>query len=79
METKKEYFPNKEQRFLYMMLGRLIQDTKYFFQHNSEKHLWAGSKTEQINALKEVYYKIIEKPQWCTEEQLNYYINILKN
>lgn len=70
MEKKKEYFTSTDQKFYYMMLDRLIQDTKYFINNNGKVSMWAKSVEEQKNALYECYNKLIEKPLWCSLAQL---------
>ena len=37
--------------------------------------MWALSVTEQISAMKEIYNKLDEKPEWLTMEQINEYEN----
>lgn len=72
----KEYFKNNnDPEFLYQMLGRLESDCKYFLGNGNgyEKHLWASSIKEQISAMKEIYNKLDEKPEWLTMEQINDY------
>lgn len=74
MEKKKEFFTSTDQKFYYMMLDRLIQDTKYFINNNGKVSMWAKSVEEQKNALYECYNKLIEKPLWCSLPQLEYLI-----
>lgn len=74
----KEYFKdNSDPEFLYQMLSRLESDCKYFLGNGNgyEKHLWALSITEQISAMKEIYNKLDEKPEWLTMEQIDDYEN----
>ena len=78
MTTMKARFANKEQRFYYMMLSRLIEDAKYYINYKYEKSLWALNVEKHIEAMQVIYDYIIEKPLWCTEEQLNNYFNEMK-
>lgn len=75
----KEFFTrHRDQGFLYMMLGRLISDCEYYKEHPNHKHLWAGNPEDQEAAMREVWDKLDIKPEWCTLEQLEDYINMLK-
>jgi len=77
-KMNREYFKdNNDPEFLYQMLGRLESDCKYFLGNGNgyEKHLWALSVTEQISAMKEIYNKLDEKPEWLTMEQIDDYEN----
>lgn len=78
----KKYFENyNEPEFLYQMLGRLESDCKYFLGNGNgaEKHLWALSVDNQISAMKEIYNKLIEKPEWLSLEQINNYEKEMKD
>lgn len=77
----KEYFKDyNDSEFLYQMLGRLESDCKYFLGNGNsyEKHLWASTVDGQISAMKEIYNKLQEKPEWLTLEQINYYEKEMK-
>lgn len=77
----KEYFKeDNDPRFLYQMLSRLESDCKYFLGNGggAEKHLWALSVDNQISAMKEVYNKLIEKPEWLSLDQINNYEKEMK-
>lgn len=73
--SKKYFEDNNDPEFLYQMLSRLESDCKYFLGNGYEKNLWALSITEQISAMKEIYNKLDEKPEWLTMEQINEYEN----
>ena len=74
----KDYKP-ADGKFFYMMLSRLIADCKYYNQHRYTKHLWAGDVDRHIQAMKEIFYLLLPiKPEWCTENQLQEYINMIK-
>lgn len=78
----KKYFENyNEPEFLYQMLGRLESDCKYFLGNGNgaEKHLWALSVDNQISAMKEIYNKLEEKPEWLSLEQINNYEKEMKD
>lgn len=71
-----EYFKNDNSpEFLYQMLDRLKTDCEYFLGHGNglEKYLWASTVDNQISAMKEIYNKLKEKPEWLTLEQINTY------
>ncbi len=75
--SKKYFEDNNDPEFLYQMLSRLETDCKYFLGNGNgyEKHLWASTISEQISAMKEIYNKLDEKPEWLTMEQINEYEN----
>ncbi len=77
----KEYFKEyNDPKFLYPMLSRLEMDCKYFLGNGAgaEKHLWALSVDNQISAMKEIYNKLEEKPEWLSLEQINTYKKEMK-
>lgn len=77
----KEYFKDyNDPEFLYQMLSRLESDCKYFLDNGNgyEKHLWASNVDGQISAMKEVYNKLKEKPEWLSMEQINVYEKEMK-
>ena len=57
---------NNDNKFKYMLLGRLLRDCKYFIDNPSIKHLWAGNISEQIETMKALYnsFDITDKPTW---------------
>lgn len=73
IKGKKEM--REDDRFNYMMLGRLKQDCDYFLGHGDgyEKHLWAGNVEDQIAKMKELYNKVPEKPEWLSLEDIDKY------
>lgn len=78
----KEYFKeDNDPRFLYQMLSRLETDCKYFLGNGggAEKDLWALSVNNQISAMKEIYNKLKEKPEWLSLEQINNYEKEMKS
>ncbi len=79
--SKKYFEDNNEPEFLYQMLGRLESDCKYFLGNGNgaEKHLWALSVDNQISAMKEIYNKLEEKPEWLSLEQINNYEKEMKD
>lgn len=68
-KTKYEESPNRAD---YMLLGRLQSDCEYYLGHGGrcESRLWAGSVTEQIEKMKELWKSFPEgqKPEWLTYE-----------
>ncbi len=79
--SKKYFEDNNDPEFLYQMLGRLESDCKYFLGNGNgaEKHLWALSVDNQISAMKEIYNKLEEKPEWLSLEQINNYEKEMKD
>lgn len=78
----KKYFENyNDPKFLYQMLSRLESDCKYFLGNGNgaEKHLWALTVDNQISAMKEIYNKLEEKPEWLSLEQINSYEKQMKD
>lgn len=78
----KEYFKeDNDPKFLYQMLSRLESDCKYFLGNGNgaEKHLWALTVDNQISAMKEIYNKLKEKPEWLSLEQINNYEKEMKD
>lgn len=78
----KKYFENyNDPKFLYQMLSRLELDCKYFLGNGNgaEKHLWALTVDNQISAMKEIYNKLEEKPEWLSLEQINNYEKQMKD
>lgn len=76
---KRRFFKNYgDEKFPYMMLSRLIMDCKYYKGHPQHKHLWAGSPQDQEAAMREAYDLCPIQPEWCTKEQLEEYISMLK-
>lgn len=66
----------------YMLLGRLVEDCKYFLGNGtgSEKHLWAGSVDSQIDKMLELHngFSNEGKPEWLSLEQIeNYRVEML--
>ncbi len=77
----KEYFKNNnDPKFLYQMLSRLESDCKYFLGNGNgyEKDLWAYTVDNQISAMKEIYNKLEEKPEWLSLEKINNYEKEMK-
>ena len=76
----RRFFENYgDDRFPYMMLSRLITDCKYYNEHPYNGHLWAGNPQDHEAAMREAYGICPIKPEWCTKEQLEEYISMLKN
>ena len=78
----KKYFENyNDPKFLYQMLSRLESDCKYFLGNGNgaEKYLWALTVDNQISAMKEIYNKLEEKPEWLSLEQINSYEKQMKD
>lgn len=58
--------------FYYQLLGRLIQDCKYYLGYGNrcDRHLWAGDPKKQIAKMKELWHGFEEKPQWTSLEEI---------
>lgn len=64
-----------KQEFEYQLLDRLRMDCDYYLGNGGHyaKHLWAGNEEEQIAKMREIYNKLIIKPEWLTEEDIDRY------
>lgn len=65
----------KNQKSEYMLLGRLQMDCNYYLGagNRNSKHLWAGTPKEQIEKMKELYSKLVVKPEWLSEKDISDY------
>lgn len=65
----------KNQKSEYMLLGRLEMDCNYYLGagNRNSKHLWAGTPKEQIEKMKELYSKLVVKPEWLSEKNISDY------
>lgn len=65
----------KNQKNEYMLLGRLQMDCNYYLGagNRNSKHLWAGTPEEQIEKMKELYSKLVVKPEWLSEKNISDY------
>lgn len=65
----------KNQKSEYMLLGRLQMDCNYYLGagNRNSKHLWAGTPKEQIEKMKELYSKLVIKPEWLSEKNISDY------
>lgn len=65
----------KNQKSEYMLLGRLQMDCNYYLGagNRNSKHLWAGTPKEQIKKMKELYSKLVVKPEWLSEKNISDY------
>jgi hypothetical protein len=66
------YNESNNNEFDYMMLGRLQNDVEYYLGHGgrSERNLYYGNVAEHIQAMKDLWNKLEEKPEWLTMEQI---------
>ena len=65
-----------EDRFNYMLLGRLKLDCEYYLVNggiNAKHSLWAQDEQKQIDKMREIYGSLKIKPKWLTIEQINEY------
>ena len=71
------YDRNKNYESDYMLLGRLVQDCKYYLGNGNrfDGNLWAGSVDKQIAKMKELWNKFPEdmKPEWLSMEDIKNY------
>lgn len=71
------YDRNKNYESDYMLLGRLVQDCKYYLGNGNrfDGNLWAGSVDKQIAKMKELWNKFPEdmKPEWLSMEDIENY------
>lgn len=65
----------KNRKSEYMLLGRLQMDCNYYLGagNRNSKHLWAGTPKEQIEKMKELYSKLVVKPEWLSEKNISDY------
>lgn len=77
--TEKEA-PERDYSFEYQLLDRLRSDCEYFLGAGGrhEKCLWAGTVSEQISKMRELYSLLPEKPEWLTEEKIDSYAQQMK-
>ena len=66
-------------KFDYMLLARLQMDCEYFTKTSPHiNHLWAGNVEDQIAKMKELWTKLVEKPEWLSFEQILTYEEQMK-
>lgn len=75
IKETQESLNEEDDKFNYMMLGRLKQDCEYFLGNGNghEKHLWAGNVEDQISEMRKIYDKLPEKPEWLSLEDIDKY------
>lgn len=92
LSTLKSFMSNKEKfekggevgdnKFTYMMLGRLQSDNDYFLGHGNrgERALWAGNVDGQIEEMKRLWNSLPEngKPEWLSMEDILEYERKMK-
>lgn len=61
--------------FEYMLLDRCRCDCDYYlgYGNGQVKYLWGGEEHAHIAKMRELYALVPEKPEWLTEENINYY------
>lgn len=67
--------PEEVQKTEYMLLSRLKQDCDYYLGNGGRnaRHLWAETPEKHIEKMKELYSKLVVKPEWITEEDIRNY------
>lgn len=71
-----------DDKFKYMMLGRLKSDCEYFlgFGARSLKHLYMNTVEQHIFIMRGLHHNLKVKPEWLTLEQIkNYEIKMLES
>ena len=66
----------EDNRFNYMLLGRLKSDCEYYLGHggrNAKHSLWVHDEQKQIDKMRELYESLPIKPEWLTIEQIDEY------
>ena len=71
---EREPQPTPEEKFNYMLLGRLQSDCEYYLGNGNRnsKQLWALNETDHIEEMKKLYNKFADdkKPEWLTMDQI---------
>ena len=72
----------KGDSFSYQLLSRMQSDCKYFLGNGNryEGHLWGGSVKNHLSYMRKLYTSFPKdlRPEWLTEEELNYYEKEMK-
>lgn len=65
-------FAKSEERFCYMLLGRLQMDCHYFLGNGNrlEKHLWGLNVPDHIQTMRDLWDRVTEKPEWISLEEI---------
>lgn len=64
--------------FLYQLLSRCREDCEFFLHHPYEDHLWGRTVEDHIKAMRDLYSRLPEKPDWLSEEDINWYEHEMK-
>jgi phage terminase large subunit-like protein len=74
---------SEDNKFNYMMLGRLQTDCDYYLGNGnrSERVLWAGNIDDHIEEMKKIWNSLPKdgKPEWLSMEDIKNYENKMKN
>lgn len=77
MKRLKELNIDGDDKFRYLLLGRMQQDCYYYLGNGDRntKHLWAKDEKEQIQIMKDLYlsFPSEKKPEWITMEEIREY------
>lgn len=69
-----EKWNERELKFRYMMLSRMIMDCRYYLDNGNRnpKNLWACDEHRQIENMKAIWnsFQENEKPEWATWEEI---------
>ncbi len=66
----------RDDKFNYMLLGRLQQDCEYYLgegKRNANHCLWAKDEQKQIDKMRELYDAVPIKPDWITKKLIDIY------
>jgi hypothetical protein len=72
---------NNENKFDYMLLGRLADDCDYFLGNGKryEGDLWGLNVNNHIKEMKKIYKKLPKKPEWLSYNDILNYENKMRN
>ena len=62
----------RDEKFMYMLLGRMQSDCKFFlgFGGRYAPSLWAKEVTRHITIMLALWTALSEKPTWCTYDNI---------
>lgn len=72
---------NMNSELQYKMLDRMRSDCDYYlgFGNRSIKYLWGKSVETHIEAMRQIWNKLEEKPVWLSMEQIDEYERKMRN
>ena len=68
----KKWMTESDDKFRYMMLGRMLADCRYFLGYGlrSTKNLWALDVDKHLRFM-DIIYGMIDQPDWLTVTEFN--------